>query len=75
VIDINTFDNEDRRVQSDPVLFSLVSESDKENLPTIKKRSATPTKVEPARKKQKKKTTKLLMPGQKSITSFFQQTS
>jgi hypothetical protein len=55
------------------ISFSLVSDSDKENLAiTIKKRPIASTIIEPPRKKQKKITAKPLITGQKMITNFFQ---
>jgi hypothetical protein len=79
-IDINLLNNDDREPteneihekNSNSISFSLVSDSDKENLPiTIKKRSIASTNIEPPRKKQKKINPKPLITGQKTITNFF----
>ncbi|CAF0812379.1 unnamed protein product [Rotaria sordida] len=80
-IDINSFHNEERQqIENDnsntnqhSILFSLVSDNDKENLPiTIVKRTIITTNIEPPRKKQKKTNSKVLVAGQKMITNFFQ---
>ncbi|CAF3039252.1 unnamed protein product, partial [Rotaria sp. Silwood2] len=80
-IDINSFNNEERQqaenensnTSQHSMLFSLVSGNDKENLSiTIAKRTITTTNIEPPRKKQKKTNSKVLVPGQKMITNFFQ---
>jgi len=79
-IDINSFNNDDRQqteTEHNPksqnsILFSLVSEGDKENLSiTNKKRTISSTNIEQPRKKQKKTNIKPLVVGQKMITNFF----
>ncbi len=76
-IDINSFNIEEREIEyENPIVFTLVSEGDKENLPVItKKRSMVSTKNEPPNKKHKKTNLKPPEAGQKMITSFFQSTS
>lgn len=80
-IDINSFNNEDRQIENEknhhqnPIIFTLVSDGDKENLPvTMKKRSIVSTNIEPPYKKQKKTNIKTSDVEQKMITSFFQST-
>jgi hypothetical protein len=75
VIDVNSFNNEDRQIENEknhhenPIVFTLVSDGDKENLPvTIKKRSIASTTIEPPCKKQKKVNVK----SSEVITSVFQ---
>ncbi|CAF3256213.1 unnamed protein product [Rotaria socialis] len=79
-IDINSFnsdersatENENSSASQHPILFSLVSGSDKENLPvTVAKRTMKATNTEQPHKKQKKTNNKPLVVGQKMITSFF----
>jgi len=60
-IDINSFNNEEREIEyekiryQNSIVFPLVSDGDKENLPVItKKRSMISTKNEPPNKKHKK---------------------
>lgn len=56
--------------------FSLVTDTDKENLSiTNKKRTIGLTTTEPTCKKQKKINAKPLITGQKMITTFFQSKS
>jgi hypothetical protein len=56
-IDINSFNIEEREIEyeKNPIIFTLISDGDKENLPVItKKRSLISTKNEPPNKKHKK---------------------
>jgi hypothetical protein len=77
-IDINTFNNEDRQIENEkiyhqnPIVFTLVSDGDKENLPvTMKKRSIISTNIEPPCKKQKKTNIKSSKIEQKLLPNLF----
>ncbi len=78
--DTNSTNNDDRQQTETEIhdkspttiSFSLVSETDQENLP---KRTIVSTNLEQPRKKQKKTTAKVQITGQKMITNFFQSKS
>ena len=82
-MDINSFNSQPRQAeteknlsQGDSPALSLVSESDKENLPAMNKKRLMPSSnAEQPRKKQKKTVTKELAVGQRTITNFFQSKS
>jgi hypothetical protein len=81
-IDVNSFNIEQHEIECEkirsqnPIVFSLISEGDKENVPFItRKRALISTKPDLPNKKHKKINIKPPEAGQTMITSFFQSTN